>query len=76
MILARIPRRRDDRAATRRPARLSSGRRAAVASDSGRVRPVSPLGPAMVLALGGVALSAIRRMRARAGRRRAAADRA
>ncbi|MDO4239748.1 hypothetical protein [Micrococcus sp.] len=68
MILARIP---------RRPARLSSGRRAAaaVAPDSGRVRPVSPLGPALVLALGGVALSAVRRMRARAGRRRAA-DRA
>lgn len=63
MILARIP---------RRPARLSSGRRAAVAHDSGRVRPVSPLGPAMVLALGGVALSAVRRMRDRSARRRAA----
>lgn len=72
MILARIPRRRDDRAATRRPARLTSGRHDAVAPDSGRVRPVSPLGPAMVLALGGVALSAVRRMRARAGRRGAA----
>ncbi|MCK6095439.1 hypothetical protein KZX06_05605 [Micrococcus sp. EYE_162] len=72
MILARIPRRRDDRAAAPRPVRLAAGRRAAVAPDSGRVRPVSPLGPAMVLALGGVALSAVRRMRARAGRRRAA----
>ncbi|MGC5048360.1 hypothetical protein [Micrococcus porci] len=72
MILARIPRRRADRAAAPRPARLASGRRTPVAPDSGRVRPISPLGPAMVLALGGVALSAVRRMRDRSARRRAA----
>lgn len=59
MILSRIPGR------SARP----------VAPDSGRVHPVSPLGPAMVLAVGGVVLSAVQRMRRRTERRRALASR-
>lgn len=71
MILARPP-----RALRRRRADVAvEAARRTPTADAGRVRPVSPLGPAMVLAFGGVVFSAVRRMRARSRREAAAAAR-